>query len=390
MDNLGNRGGIRTHVESNEFEVAGENFQALVALADRVLNISTFKRLLSREYIEDLIFDWSILRYQDAATASFPDYLTACVERDASEHNIWMPIANLQVQEDFQFGPAGIVTIPRSLFDTSEEQWLAMGPEKASAIRAHADKLRRELQGNAAVAIAVRGEKIYARSQARSIAEDVVGLLRFFHAAAVTSSIHCPTELLGQEADPVVTTLVFDETGRFDYLKSAAYPHVRTWMLNKAQLSYMRERGQLELAASLVSEVELSDFAKRIRSSILSYSKGLTFPNISDRLVYSFSALEALFLKDASETIQQNLAERIAFTISKEPGDRMQIVARVKRIYGARSQYIHHRKDLQVTKEDLDGFFVHSWAALRTALGNVKRFETHMEYIDAIDQVKYS
>lgn len=161
-------------------------------------------------------------------------------------------------------------------------------------------------------------------------------------------------------------------------------------MLNKAQLSYMRERDQLELAASLVSEVELSDFAKRIRSSILSYSKGLTFPNISDRLVYSFSALEALFLKDASETIQQNLAERIAFTISKEPGDRMQIVARVKRIYGARSQYIHHRKDLQVTKEDLDGFFVHSWAALRTALGNVKRFETHMEYIDAIDQVKYS
>lgn len=216
VDNLGNRGGIRTHVESNEFEVTGENFQALVALADRVLNISTFKRLLSREYIEDLIFDWSILRYQDAATASFPDYLTACVERDASEHNIWMPIANLQVQEDFQFGPAGIVTIPRSLFDTSEEQWLAMGPEKASAIRAHADKLRRELQGNAAVAIAVRGEKIYARSQARSIAEDVVGLLRFFHAAAVTSSIHCPTELLGQEADPVVTTLVFDETGRFD------------------------------------------------------------------------------------------------------------------------------------------------------------------------------
>jgi hypothetical protein len=87
------------------------------------------------------------------------------------------------------------------------------------------------------------------------------------------------------------------------------------------------QRGLLPVVAALVASEGLSEFALRVRSSILTYSRGMTFPDISDRLVYLLSALESLFLKDTSEIIQQNLTERIAFVTVIEVDDRMRVVA---------------------------------------------------------------
>lgn len=390
FDNEGKRSGVQTNLGADNLEVLGDNYQRIVDLKERVLKVSALKQLLGDDYIEDLVVDWLVLRHQDADASSFSEYLKARAERDVCSHRIWMPIANLQVQTDFKFGPTKIVTIPKSLFDDSLARWLTTQPDHADSIRAHVDRLRRKLQGNAAVEITVEAEKNFAVHRALSIAEDVVGLLRFFHAAVVMSTIHCPTELLGFEFDPTVTAMIFDDANQFDYSRSAAYAHGRPWRLSNVELSHMREQNQLDLVASLVPTDGLSDFASRVRGSTLSYSKGLTFPNISDRLVYSFSALESLFLKDSSEPIQQNLAERIAFTTAKSPDERMKVVANIKRVYNALSRYIHHRSDLDVTTEELDKFFVHSWAAIRTAVGNLPKFQKHSAYIEAIDRVKYS
>lgn len=58
--------------------------------------------------------------------------------------------------------------------------------------------------------------------------------------------------------------------------------------------------------------------------------------DLSDRIVYILTALESLFLKDGSEPIQQNLAERLAVSTTDNANERMDIIRNTKAVYKLR------------------------------------------------------
>lgn len=80
---------------------------------------------------------------------------------------------------------------------------------------------------------------------------------------------------------------------------------------------------------------------KRIDTLIL-YSRHTIAKNASDKLLAIFGALDFFLLKDGNESIQQNIGERIAFAVGQNGGERVKIVSLVKRVYGLRSQFVHH------------------------------------------------
>ncbi len=384
----GDKIGFSTHLGGEPLSIEGEDFAKVLKLIQRVLGISTLKHLLSEEYVEEIAIDWCI---ENSRTRSqpFSEYLLSRVKNDVAYHQIWVPVSSLQVQEDFQFGMSRIITIGRGFFDKAESSALEARPGDREAINGFYNKMRRELQGNAAVAVSVKGEPKFASKQAQIDAEAAVGLLRFFHFAALTSKIFCPTALLGSEFTPQIHGLTISGIDRFQYARSIKHKNEHAWRLSTSELSEMR-RNNLDLAATLISDDGHSDFADRVRSSLLTYSKGITFPDLSDRLVYSLSALEGLFLKDASEPISQNLAERVAFSTSRDTDERIAIVKNFRTVYAARSQYIHHRQNKALPDDALERFFCAAWAALATALGNVQKYSTAAEFIEVIDRMKFS
>jgi hypothetical protein len=249
--------------------------------------------------------------------------------------------------------------------------------------------LRKNFQGNAAVALKIEGEPRFAKNKARMIAQDVIGLLRFFHFASFSSKHFCPSALFGAEFMPQESSFIIEEPGRFSEHHSSIIYDAQPWRISRAEFAEM-QRGLLPTIAKLVPSQGISEFALRVRSSILTYSRGMTFPDMSDRLVYSLSALESLFLRNTSEIIQQNLSERIAFVTVKGVDERLRVVANCKKIYGARSQYIHHRQSTTVSEEDLELFFVMARRAIEAALLNIRKFTTTDAFIDQIDRIKFS
>ena len=190
---------------------------------------------------------------------------------------------------------------------------------------------------------------------------------------------------------PKKASLTIGGNNQFSYSRSRAYQHGETWRLSKQEVAYHKAGGSFDLIARLLSaDAGISEFALRVRNSILTYSRGLTFPDISDRLVYSLSALEGLFLKDQSESIQQSLAEKIAFSAYADANERMKVVAVCKKIYAARSQYIHHGRTPTLTPEELDSFFLSAWAAYKSVLRHAFRFKTSSDFFAAIDRLKFT
>jgi hypothetical protein len=392
-DQFGNKGAFYTYIGDEPFGIEGNEFTKFLKLVDRVIAVPEFNRSLSNEYVETAIIDWCVdkTERQDGATETFSDFILRRAKKDVTYHQIWIPIAHLQVEEDFQFGDVKIITIPKSLFDAREQQALREHPDDAAKIGPYIEQqFRQVLQGNAAVALSIKGEERYAQDRARVIARDALGLLRFFHPAMFTSKMFCPSALLGSEFLPKKASLTIVGVNEFSYSRSIAHLHGEPWRLSQQELAYHRSSGSLDLAARLVSVDGLSEFGLRVRSSILTYSRGLTFPDISDRLVYSLSALEGLYLRDASEPIQQNLADRLAFTAYTDTNDRIKVAANCKKVYGARSQYIHHGRNAALPPEELDQFFLNAWAGLQSSLRHAFKFKTSDEFFTAIDRLKFS
>jgi hypothetical protein len=219
------------------------------------------------------------------------------------------------------------------------------------------------------------------------LAADVIGLLRFLSPASFRFWMVCPNALLGAELIPEAHALLLGDDGGFSTKSKIVPKDIAFWRLSASEATAMQNAGLAELGL-LVSENELNQFQRRLRACILAYTKGTTFSDVADRLVYACSALEGLLLKNTSEPIQQNLGERMAFLLAKEPDRRIEIVNNVRETYNMRSQYIHHRIS-KMEETELNMFIVNAHATFFTALKNMSHSSTTTEFIDAIDRLKF-
>lgn len=91
--------------------------------------------------------------------------------------------------------------------------------------------------------------------------------------------------------------------------------------------------------------------------------------------IYQFAALEGLLLKNASEPIQQNIADRMAFFATTDPNARGRIIASVKDAYHLRSQFLHHAK-LSPDIEVLTRFARNSWQFVLVVISKMSDYQT--------------
>jgi Apea-like HEPN len=121
----------------------------------------------------------------------------------------------------------------------------------------------------------------------------------------------------------------------------------------------------------------------------LIYSRNSITTDPASKLVFILAALESILLKDSSEPIQGNLAERMAFIVGPSLAKRKEIVNIVKKTYGMRSKFIHHGEtidDLTV----LDEFLGYAWLTFATLLEQRNQFGTRLDLITKLDEMKLS
>jgi len=65
-----------------------------------------------------------------------------------------------------------------------------------------------------------------------------------------------------------------------------------------------------------------TEFCRSLYDALILYSRQAVAVEVSDKLVFTLSALESMLLRDGNEPIQKTLGERMAFLIGQTFGAR--------------------------------------------------------------------
>ena len=94
-------------------------------------------------------------------------------------------------------------------------------------------------------------------------------------------------------------------------------------------------------------------------------------------------------MKDASEPITGNLAERIAFLIGQGLEERKQIVHDTRKTYAMRSKFIHHGQKIEDV-EVFERFLHNAWTAISSLVSLRDQVKTRQELITILEDRKLS
>ena len=360
-----------------------DDLRRLVALLSKNAQVRKF---LSDTFLENEVFCWCRAQIRDGEKAGLTDHLKKRTSETVKRQCAWVPVALLDVEQEFSVGHAAVRPLTAQMFDEMHRFTLEEGNVNADDARVFYGRLRKKMQGGAAVVIDVSAERDRAFEIAFEAAEIVVGLLRAFSPAAFDPELVCACAPLGTEHQPLAKML-FIESGKFDGYKNA--PSGRSlgrWRLDAEWAAELKNNG-LDDVAKLVGLDQRTQFQQAILDSHLLYSRSTMKSDLSDRIVYILTALESLFLKDCSEPIQQNLAERLAVSTTNNANERMDIIRATKVVYKLRSEYLHHGSTSSDAHE-LKPFLLTACAGLAVARKNAGKFKSVSNFCAALDLYK--
>lgn len=369
------------------FGLSHGDYEKLAKLTDAILKVKWAQKTVSSKFIESVFIDWTRDRLRAGTEKEFCELLLTRCAKEVIRLTATVPIQHLAVEEAFDFGPAKVIPLGSQYFQSLREKLIRSSPDKAEDIDAFVAHLRNAMENCSAIELEVVAEPSYAKEVALQRAADAIGLLRFFCVATVASTMMSPVTPLGTLMIPKSHIIVSGPEAAFRYTSGIAIESVDYWRISKAEVAALLQEN-LAAVAGLLDLEKLTDFERAVRSSILAFSRAITFPELSDRLVFAFSAIEGLMLRNASEPIQQNVAERVAFLTTSVPDTRQAVVENFRKAYKMRSQYIHHRLT-SVDVNELDHAFQNIRAALAQAVVNLAKFKTKDEFLAAIDRKKF-
>jgi hypothetical protein len=212
------------------YGLSGEAYQELRRTADQALKAPALRRTVSRRFVEECVFDWCDQHFGVEAPPSLADYLVSRAAAQIRQFSIWVPIANLEVEKEFEIGPVGIRTITKQMLDDQEQIALKYSPHQAEDIKEGFADWRRKLQGRASAVCIIEAERRHAINKGLELADATIGLLRLYSVAAYTPWLISPCAILGSEFLPSTTTLAF-EGDTFSVTQQLTFVNVHIWTM---------------------------------------------------------------------------------------------------------------------------------------------------------------
>lgn len=293
------------------------------------------------------------------------------------------------LQEEVTIGRVTLKPMGEGILRGWEEQAVANAPDHAELIRQRFQQERKELQGFAVGLLRIRAARDRAEAVAREETRQAVSLLRLFHPAALDPRLDCHCAVFGERPVGTFKTFVTESDDFCGFTEAANVRNPGTWWpVRPSEVAAFKQAG-LNSIQRLLTTTGRTSFQDVLLKSLHLYSTSIAQPVLGDRLVYLFSALESLLVKDSNESLQASVADRIAFFLANGPEERREIVKAYKAVYALRSRFVHHGETIEEVEtvglllEKIHGFFFR-------LLNRQDEFATKEDLIEAMERVKYS
>lgn len=380
--------------EGRRYGLEGEQYEALARLSEAVQRTKAFRELVSTKWVEDTILDWMKAGFDGGTAPALGDYLTERCEEDVCEHELWFPVSHLSVESDLSFGNVVFRTITEDLMDKMVEDVQGAKEGRDATYAAQFDmritRERAELQGLAAATVEVRAEPVRAYEVALRESERAVAALRVYQVSATTTpEVTSYCTLLGRENVEGIKHLEMEGYRIRSTSDQSVGKPVLHWHLSDHDVrDYTRSFGFGEVG-ELLAWSKRTSFQDKLLDALLLYSRSTREKDIAGKLVYTLVAMESVLLRNDTESIQQNVGERMAFLITNDVDKRRQIIRNLKAAYTLRSRFIHHGHTIE-ERETIWHFMVNAWSLFTTLAKVSQRYETKENLIDELEVMKLS
>lgn len=388
-NNVGDETAIFFISDGKQFGFINDDYVRFANLCENLQRISTLSGYISKKFLKDKAFEWVCKRYKNQISLKVWDYLKPILEESIQESEVLVPLHMIQIECQFNIGNVEFKQLTKQVYDSwsltafkNKENW------EEENIKTFFEKERLQHQGFAAASVNVIAEKGRAKEIAFEEIERAVDILRIYDPAGFHPLTNSSLTITGRENEKKSKHYVLNDGIISTVQESISGGGTRIFIIDAAFLQDMKMAG-MNILSELLRIKELNSFQKTFINALQIYSNSSLATTITDKIVSILVSLEALLLK-GNEPIQQNVGERMAFSLSKNGDERKKVVDNLKTIYELRSKYIHHAYEITYDKmKDIQDFMMNAWLFHTSLIKNLYNIKTKEELIEKLDNLKY-
>lgn len=390
QDPSGEKIAIYFQHDDREFGFIGEPFNNYIRLCENIQRMKSVSSYVSKTTINNIVFEWCKDKYKGKTNLELIDYIKNKIESDIIEREIWFPIFRTEVEEEIKFSNVRIITLDSEIIN----EWIKiLVQDKDSDYEKKIIKLfekeRKDIEGYAVAIVKVTAEQERAYEIANNEVEATLDYIRFFSASNFYPKLTSQFTGLGKQNLRIANYFITIDGKLHHHIKKVLDQGFVPWRIDKQFYGKILNDG-LKQIEKLHTANPKSEFQNKILEALRLYSSSLLLHNISNRIIYTFTAIESLLLRNQTESIQDSVSRRIAFLISKEKQERQEIARNFKEVYSMRSKFVHHAE--QITHDEfatLTKFIFNVWRFLLITVHSDK-YKTKDEFIDSIEDNIFS
>jgi hypothetical protein len=384
VDVVGSEVGKFFEHSGKQMGLEGEAFQELSRLAEDIQRQKSFRDCVSESAVREHLFGWVREAYERRTDQDGCTYVEEKCGSRVREQEVWIPIAYLSIEEAFRVGAVELKPITKETYDLWCEKWLNQATNGVKEGRGSLlEKQRERYQGLTAGAFKLFADRERALQRAREETEIALAAVRMFSPANFHPGLCSYCQVFGCETVEEMNAVVLEDGGLKSFQSKMIFRGQPHWVVSKSEIEKIKNAG-LESLSAIIASNRRTPYQQRVLDAVAVYSRVSISKEFSDKLTFLLVALESMLLRDHSEGIQDNLARRLAFLISRDFRERTAIIRTTKDVYELRSKFLHHAQ----RNEDvalLQSFMEYAWKAMFTFVRNKDRFQDHVGLITAIE-----
>lgn len=372
--------------ERKQYGILNENYKIILKLVESISKQSGLSAKVSQETIKSIIFDWIKKRCIGIVNQDLTSFIIDQASAKISVKEVWLPIRFLQIEDAFVVGKINFKPISKNMIEKLQAQCIEDRPEKEKEFKEMFDTYIKKFQGYAAATLLIEAEPDRADEICLEETRKALLLLRIFHHASFHPKVTSFYNIWGSEINDRASILMLEE-GRFFSLNDRPLGQSRGLeRIDKKTIKVYMEAG-LKILSDLLMSITHTQFQKTVLDALFIYARSATAKDPADKLVYILVALESLFLRNNTEPIQQNLAERMAFLIEGTIESRRNLIRDVRKVYAIRSSFVHHGATID-DFDTLGRFMLHAWKAITAIIPAIATISTKEAFLDQLDNRK--
>ncbi len=362
------------------------DFKDVIKTIQTIANIPSIRAVAHFDEIRDISFEWIRGSHTKSVDKRYCCFLKERLEEAVKEFTVLLPMSNISIESSICFGELEIVSIGEEYFRKWGDACTPniMSPEQKEMFIL---EQRKKMQGIAGIEVAVTATASQAEAIAKQKAAHAVAFLSLFSRGAFVPSLPTVFSLQGEEHVRQSSAVISGED-HLSFVSDAFSDDTHGWRLGNSSIRDIRA-SHLDLYARICFSEGRTKLEERLVNALTIFSHGVRQKTTEEKLVYIFTSLESLLLRNESEPIQQNVGERFSYIVAHTAESRMETLKVFKYCYSLRSSFIHHSKN-DINLKKVETFLQHCHFFYLSMISLTEKFGSPEELLDGINLIKFS